>query len=75
MDMNTKTTATKPVNETYEKISAATTEAADVIKNSYSTAVKGAQDYNNPALPFKADITWTLQNVRYVPIGDSTKRQ
>ncbi len=52
MDMNTKTTATKPANETYEKMSAATTEAADVIKNTYSTAVKGAQDYNNKLVEF-----------------------
>ena len=52
MDMNTKTTATKSANETYEKISAATTEAADVIKNTHSTAVKGAQDYNNKLIEF-----------------------
>jgi phasin len=52
MDMNTKTTVTKPANETYEKMSAATTEAADVIKNTYSTAVKGAQDYNNKLIEF-----------------------
>jgi len=50
--MTTKTTATKPANETYEKISAATTEAADVIKNTHSTAVKGAQDYNNKLIEF-----------------------
>ena len=49
MDMNTKTTAT---NETYEKMSAATTKAADVIKNTYSTAIKGAQDYNNKLIEF-----------------------
>jgi phasin len=53
MDMNTKTTATKPAKETYEKIGAATTEAADVIiKNTYSTTVKGAQDYNNKLIEF-----------------------
>jgi hypothetical protein len=35
----------------YEKMNA-TTEAADLIKNSYSTAVKGMQDYNlmNPLI-------------------------
>jgi phasin len=49
MDMNTKTTAT---NETYEKMTAATTEAADVIKNTYWTAIKGAQDYNNKLIEF-----------------------
>ena len=74
MDMNTKTTATKPAsspkadapqafremaekgttqaNEAYEKMSAATTEAADLIKNSYSIVVKGAQDYNNKFIEF-----------------------
>ena len=51
MDMKTKATATKPV-EAYEKMSAATTEATDLIKGSYSTAVKGAQDYNNKLLEF-----------------------
>jgi phasin len=67
MNMNSKTTATKPAGfqktdapqvfremaeagtthakETYEKMSAATTEAADLVKDSCSTAVKGAQDY------------------------------
>ena len=38
--------------ETYEKMNAATTEAADLIKNSYSTAVKGMQDYNNKVIEF-----------------------
>ena len=33
--------------ETYEKMSAASTEAADLIKISSSTALKGLQDYNN----------------------------
>jgi phasin len=68
MNMNSKTTATKPAGfqktdapqvfremaeagtthakETYEKMSAATTEAADFVKDSCSMAVKGAQDYN-----------------------------
>jgi phasin len=36
--------------EAFEKMSAATTEAAALIKNSYSTAVKGAQDYNNKVI-------------------------
>src|SRR5450631_2652554 len=43
---------TTQAKETYEKMSAATTEAADVIKNSYSTAVKGLQDYNNKIIEF-----------------------
>jgi phasin len=33
-------------------MSAATGEAAALFKNSYSTAVKGAQDYNNKVLEF-----------------------
>jgi len=43
---------TTQAKETYEKINAATTEAADLIKNSYSTAVKGMQDYNNKIIEF-----------------------
>jgi phasin len=43
---------TTQAKETYEKMNAATTEAADVIKNSYSTAVKGVQDYNNKIIEF-----------------------
>ena len=38
--------------ETYEKMSAASTEAADLIKISSSTALKGLQDYNNKFLEF-----------------------
>jgi len=38
--------------ETYEKMNTATTEAADLIRNSYSTAVKGMQDYNNKVIEF-----------------------
>ena len=44
--------STTQAKEMYEKMSAATTEAADVIKNSYSTAVKGLQDYNNKIIEF-----------------------
>jgi hypothetical protein len=38
---------TKQAKETYEKMSTAATQAADLITNSYSTAFKGAQEYNN----------------------------
>jgi phasin len=38
--------------QTYEKMSAATAEATDLLRNSYSTAVKGAQDYNNKVIEF-----------------------
>jgi phasin len=37
---------------TYEKMNAATAEATDLIKNSYSMAVKGAQDYNTKFVEF-----------------------
>jgi len=43
---------TTQAKETYEKMNAVTTEAADFIKSSYSTAVKGAQDYNNKIIEF-----------------------
>jgi phasin len=43
---------TTQAKETYDKIDAATTEAADLIKNSYSTAVKGMQEYNNKIIEF-----------------------
>jgi phasin len=33
--------------QTYERMSAATTEAADLMKTSCSTALKGAREYNN----------------------------
>ena len=43
---------TTQAKEAYEKMSTATTEAADLIKNSYSTAVKGVEDYNNKFIEF-----------------------
>ena len=43
---------TTQAKEAYEKMSAATTEAADLIKNSYSIVVKGAQDYNEKFIEF-----------------------
>jgi phasin len=38
--------------EAFEKMRAATTEATALIKNSFSTAVKGAQDYNTKVNEF-----------------------
>jgi phasin len=38
--------------EAFEKMRAATTEAAALIKNSFSTTVKGAQDYNTKVVEF-----------------------
>ena len=43
---------TTQAKESYEKMNAATIEAADLIKNSYSTAVTGVQDYNNKIIEF-----------------------
>jgi phasin len=43
---------TTQAKETYEKMNAATAETTDLIKNSYSTAVKGAQDYNTKFIEF-----------------------
>ncbi len=40
------------VKEAFEKMSAATAEATALIKHSYSTAVKGAQDYNAKVMEF-----------------------
>jgi phasin len=48
--MTTKTTA--QAKEIYGKMSTTPTEAADVIKNCYSTAVKGVFDYNNKFIEF-----------------------
>ena len=38
--------------EVFEKMSGATVEAADLIKDSYSTAVKGVQVYNTKVIEF-----------------------
>ena len=38
--------------EVFETIGAATNEAADVMKNSPSTALKGMQDYNSKVIEF-----------------------
>src|ERR1700745_1656648 len=43
---------TTQAKETYDKIDVATTEAADLTKNSYSKAVEGMQDYNNKIIEF-----------------------
>jgi phasin len=43
--------------EAFEKMRAATTEATALIKNSFSTAVKGAQDYNTKVIEFAQSNT------------------
>jgi phasin len=43
---------TTQAKEAYEKMSTATTEAADLIKSSYSIVVRGAQDYNDKFIEF-----------------------
>ena len=45
-------TGSAQAKETLEKMSAVTTEATSLITNSYSTAIKGAQDFNTKALEF-----------------------
>ena len=43
--------------EAFEKFSAGTAEATALIKNSYSTALKGAQDYNTKFIEFSQTNT------------------
>ena len=43
--------------EAFEKMSGATAEATALIKDSYSTAVKGAQDYNTKFIEFAQNNT------------------
>jgi len=70
MDMHTKTRATKPAEfremaekataqakQTQEKLIAATTEAAGLIENSYSTAIRGVQDYHGKFFEFAQENT------------------
>lgn len=45
-------TSAERSNEVFETIGSATTEAADVMKNCYSTALKGMQDYNSKLIEF-----------------------
>jgi phasin len=58
MDTKSKTTAAQPA-QAYEHMIAATAEATDLVKGSYSTAIKGAQDYNNKLLEFAQTNTNT----------------
>lgn len=44
--------ATRQVEQSYETMGAATKEANNLIQNSYSTAVKGVQDYNSTFFEF-----------------------
>jgi phasin len=45
-------TSSERSKEVFETIGAATTEAADVMKNCCSTALKGMQDYNSKLIEF-----------------------
>ena len=45
------------VKEAFEKMSASTAEATALIKDSYSTAIKGAQDYNTKFIEFAQNNT------------------
>jgi phasin len=64
MDMKNKATemgekSTAQAKEAFGKISAATVEATDLVRGGYSTAIKGAQDYNNKLLEFAQTNTTT----------------
>jgi phasin len=48
--------------EAFEKMSAASGEAADVMKHCYSTALKGAQDYSNKVIEFTQVNTKTAMD-------------
>ena len=48
----TAETRSAQVKEAFDKMNAATVEVTALIKNSYSTAVKGAQDYNAKVIEF-----------------------
>lgn len=48
--------------EAFEKMSAASGEAADVMKNCYSTVLKGAQDYSNKVIEFTQANTKTAMD-------------
>jgi phasin len=51
--------------EAFAQMSAHTAEAAELMKTSYSTAIKGAQDYNNKVLEFtKANTKAALDFVQ-----------
>ena len=59
------------LKEVAEKMSAGTTEAAVLVKSSFSTAIKGAQDYNSKIVEFAHtnseaafDLAQKLANVR-----------
>ena len=53
----TAETGSAQAKEAFEKMSAATVEATAQIKDSYSTAVKGAQDYNAKLFEFAQNNT------------------
>ena len=48
---------TAQAKDAFEKVSTATTETTNLIKNSVSTAVKAAQDYNNKVIEFSQTNT------------------
>jgi len=53
---------TTQAKDAVDKMSDASTEAADHFKNCYSTAVKGAQDYNNKSIEFARANTYAAFN-------------
>jgi phasin len=59
--MAEKSVATQS-KETFEKVSAATSEAAGAVQNSYSVGLKGIQDYNKRWLEFAQANTKTTMD-------------
>jgi phasin len=55
---------TKQAKDTYEKISAITTDATDLSKNSYSTAIESVHDYNKLFEFANANIDTTFDFVQ-----------
>jgi phasin len=49
---NTTKNGSPQAKEAFEKMNVATADVAALIKNSYSTVVKGTQDYNNKVIEF-----------------------
>lgn len=59
--MDTPTKITAQAKEGFEKMSAASTEATASVKDSYSAAIQGAQDYNTKLLDFaRTNLTATF---------------
>jgi hypothetical protein len=57
--------STAQAKETYEKVSAATGAATDLMKDAYSTTLKGGQDYSTKVLEFAhVNATAAFENAK-----------